>query len=739
MPLIVFAVGAYVAGLLAGFAGSPFVAVMVVAVAAAAGIARNRALAATIGVLSVSGILIARDVAERDVSCQRAAPHRSPLLLVLDDSAAPGEFAHARLENCEGRVSLSVEKGSAGAGSVVSAVGIVAPAQTGFVLTHAELRVIRGPSLLQRWRAAAGRAVDETFPGDAPLVRALLIADRRDLSPEMRDRFASAGLAHVLAIAGLHIGIIAAALEAALEALSVPRRRAAIFSILIIVFYVLLIGAPVPAIRSASMLVALFASRVAQRPTSRWSFVALGALQPVIDPRVVLDVGYQLSVVGVAAMISAGMLAKRVGVDRLPRGARFVATTLLSTTIATIATGPIVAWVFGRISIVAPLSNLLAGPLLALAQPIIVCGLVFSPVHSLASLFADAAHPLLFGLGWTATTAASVPNGSVPVSPTAMAAAVGGALALSTIVAAASRDWRLPTGIGVAAASILIWLPFTPTAGGMAELHMIDVGQGDAIALRTPHGHWILFDAGRAWRGGDAGRSTILPYLGRRGATLDLFVLSHPHTDHVGGASTVLHALRPARYVDAGFPGPATAYRASLDVAKRDGVRWTRAHPGDSIVVDGVTLTFLAPDSTWTAALTDPNLASVVTLVRVGDVRMLMMGDAESPEEEWLLDHAAASLHADVLKVGHHGSGTSSGEGFLDAVEPRLSLVSVGAGNSYHLPTPAVMRRLAAHGSQVVRTDQLGSIVVRTDGRRIFVDAGNDSWQVPETSPLRAP
>jgi competence protein ComEC len=262
------------------------------------------------------------------------------------------------------------------------------------------------------------------------------------------------------------------------------------------------------------------------------------------------------------------------------------------------------------------------------------------------------------------------------------------------------------------------------------------VGQGDAIALRTPHGHWVLFDAGRAWRGGDAGRASVIPYLGRRGGgPLDLFVLSHPHTDHVGGAASVLHALHPRTYVDAGFAGGAEAYRASLDAARAEHVHWVRAHPGDSTEIDGVTLIFLAPDSVWTSRLVDPNLASVVTLVRYGVVRMLLMGDAERPEEDWLLDHEAAALHADILKVGHHGSGTSSSDEFLDAVRPRLALVSVGAGNSYHLPTPAVMRRLAGRGVQVLRTDRLGSIVARTDGERVFIEAAGDAWELPRQSP----
>jgi competence protein ComEC len=129
---------------------------------------------------------------------------------------------------------------------------------------------------------------------------------------------------------------------------------------------------------------------------------------------------------------------------------------------------------------------------------------------------------------------------------------------------------------------------------------------------------------------------------------------------------------------------------------------------------------------------------SVVALVRYGDVRMLLMGDAERSEEEWLLARWP-DLRADVLKVGHHGSGTSTSSRFLSEVRPRVALVSVAAGNSYHLPTPGVMHALAAQGAQVLRTDQLGSIVVRTNGRRIFVDAAGDSWELPPPSPLSRP
>jgi competence protein ComEC len=734
MPLVVYALGAYVAGLLAGFAASTGLCAAATAAAVAIGARRNGYVGAALGALAVAGSLVASSAARADARCVAGAAHQAALVVVLGDSAAPGTYARAELARCSATVWLSVEQGDAPAGATVAARGEVIASQRGLVVQHASVEMLHAPNRLPSIRTAAGRAIDRTFGTDAPLVRALLIADRRELTPELRDSFAAAGLAHVLAIAGLHIGILAAAIVLAFEMIGLSRARADLVTVAVIVFYVLMIGAPIPAVRSATMLTTLLLTRRVQRPTSRWAIVAIGAGQPVFDPRVVLDVGYQLTVVGVTAMLAAAHLCKRVAVHKRPEVVKFAVVTVVSATIATVATAPIVAWVFGRVSVIAPLSNLGALPLIALAQPIIFCGLVLSPMHVLASLFADAAHPLLVGLTYVATTAASIPHASLEVSPTIPAAVIGAVVSAAVIVACFSKDWLRPATTACGAVALLLSLPLAPGRAGLVELHMIDVGQGDAIALRTAHGHWVLFDAGRGWRGGDAGRSTILPYLGRRGGSLDLFVLSHPHTDHVGGAASVLRALRPMEYVDAGFPGPADAYRASLGAAKDAHVRWARAHPGDSVFVDGVSITFLAPDSAWTAALVDPNLASVVALVRVGHVRMLLMGDAEGPEEEWLLRHYPDALQADILKVGHHGSSTSTTPDFLAAVRPRVALVSVGAGNSYHLPSTGIMRALAAQGAQVLRTDRLGTIVARTDGQHIFLDAAGDSWELPPPS-----
>jgi beta-lactamase superfamily II metal-dependent hydrolase len=192
--------------------------------------------------------------------------------------------------------------------------------------------------------------------------------------------------------------------------------------------------------------------------------------------------------------------------------------------------------------------------------------------------------------------------------------------------------------------------------------------------------------------------------------------------------------MRPRAYWDAAFAGGSEAYSLSLAAAKKRGVEWHRVHPGDSLLIDGVRLTFLAPDSAWTVGLKDPNLASTIAIVHFGLVRFLLVGDAERAEEDWLLEQHRDELRADVLKVGHHGSATSSSDAFLAAVNPAVALISVGAGNRYGHPSVDVLRALSRVGAEVLRTDEAGTIIVRTDGRRIEIEAGGDKWQVAHDS-----
>jgi competence protein ComEC len=594
----------------------------------------------------------------------------------------------------------------------------------------------RAPTtFLSRIRARAGRSIDHTFAEDAPLARALLIADQRQIPTEMRDRYAAAGLVHMLSISGLHVAVIAAAMELLFQVARMPRRAALLGAFMATALYVAVIGAPPPALRSAAMLGVAMVARLGQRPTSPWAAWAIGAFVPLLVPRTVLDVGYQLSVLGMCALVAAGSLWRRHFDKRIGGWTGKLSRELLTSLVACAVTAPLVAWMFGRLSLIAPVSNLIAAPIVTLAQPVLFLALLLAPFEALARFFAHAVHPLLFAFDWIAWTGASVPGAAVTVTAT-LPTAILGAIAAAALVVACVRRFPARAAItGVASLAAMAVIPAIPLSpSGEVELHMLDVGQGDAILLRTDAGRWILFDAGPAWRGGDAGRSTVLPYILRRGGPLEAFVLSHPHTDHVGGAATMLTAMRPHIYWDAAFAGASDAYSLSLAAARKEGIEWHRVHPGDSVQMDGVSLTFLAPDSAWTVGLNDPNLASTIAIARYGMVRFLLVGDAERAEEDWLLERYHDDLRADILKVGHHGSSTSTSDAFLAAVRPDVAIISVGAGNQYGHPSADVLRALARVGAQVLRTDEAGTVIVRTNGSRIEIEAGGDKWQVTHDS-----
>lgn len=593
--------------------------------------------------------------------------------------------------------------------------------------------------VLGRARARAARTIDAVFRADAPLARALLVADQRQIPAAVRDRYAAAGIIHMLSISGMHVTVIAAAVQLVLLLLRLPLRTSSLVTAGVIGAYVAVIGFPAPALRSAVMLGVALATRAVQRPTSPWAALAIGAAVPLVTPRTVLDLGYQLSVVGMAGLTASGELARRALEPRLDGWRLLLAREGVTGIVATLVSAPLVAWSFGRISLIGPIANLFAAPVIAVLQPVLFLAVLAAPARPVALFIADAAHPLLAAFDGIASAASAMPYAAVAVAPTILTAAAAAVACMAFIVACASRFPARPLVISAAGAALLPFSPVLPALPllrrGQVELHMLDVGQGDAVALRTDRGRWVIFDAGGQWTGNDAGRAVVAPYVMSRGGSVVAFILSHAHADHVGGASSVIRMLRPAQYWDAAFAVGSDVYAASLESAAAERIRWRRVAPRDTLRVDGVTITILAPDSAWTAGLADPNSASTVALVQYGRVRFLLVGDAERAEEEWLLSNAAADLQADVLKVGHHGSPTSTTAPFLAAVRPALALVSVGARNSYGHPDADVMTAIERAGAQVLRSDQLGTVVIRTDGNTVAAEWEGGRWRSPAASP----
>jgi competence protein ComEC len=256
-------------------------------------------------------------------------------------------------------------------------------------------------------------------------------------------------------------------------------------------------------------------------------------------------------------------------------------------------------------------------------------------------------------------------------------------------------------------------------------VHFLDVGQGDAVALRTPAGRWVLIDGGPRGPQGDAGRRIVVPFLRAAGAAhLAAIVATHAHLDHFGGLPAVLEAFDPALVLEPGQPVPDAGYLGFLGAVESDGAEWRPARSGDRLELDGVTIDVLSPDSVWAVGQVDVNEQSVVLLVTYGATRLLLTGDAGGPTEAHLAGRVG---RVTLLKVGHHGSRGATSDRWLDELQPDDAVISVGAKNRYGHPAPEVLERLRAHGIAVLRTDQRGTITFTfgSQGTRAHTDVGH--------------
>lgn len=317
----------------------------------------------------------------------------------------------------------------------------------------------------------------------------------------------------------------------------------------------------------------------------------------------------------------------------------------------------------------------------------------------------------------------SLPGTTLLVTPREAALLTVGAL---LPLAFGTANWRtrpvVRAAVAVLSAGAVLWLgqaALSLAGRGSTEIVAIDVGQGDAIGVRTPRGRWLLVDAGPRFGGSDAGLTRVVPYLRGRGVRrLEAIVLTHSDEDHAGGLASVLRNISVGTILGPGFGGGQAGHMAGLEEARRAGVPWRRAAAGDSWEIDGVTFRVLSPGPEEpdepAAHPRSPNDWSVVLRVTFGHFDALLMGDADAVVEARLLDQEGI----EVLKVGHHGSRTSTSEAFVRATSPRLALVSAGARNRYGHPDPGVLKRLERAGARIFRTDRNGSVAVtgREDG-----------------------
>lgn len=589
---------------------------------------------------------------------------------------------------------------------------------------------------LARWQGALNRRIEVLYGDRAPLVAALTLARRQGLDPGLREAFARSGLAHLLAISGFHVGVITVLVGILLRRLGLRRRSAGLAASLAAWIYVGFLGFPDAACRAAVILAALAVSRARGRPPARWG--ALGAALLVLlalDPRRLASPGFQLSFAGAAGLTAwAGPLRERL-VSGWLRRVPGVAMAVAAGVAATAGTLPVVAWHFERVSLVGIPATLVVGPLVALALPGALASLAVDAVLPAAGRFLAGGVDLLLAVAEHAVRLFAAPAwASVWVPRSWVVVGAAGAV-VATLAVRRTRVRRTPRRLvamlgGVAA--LTAWpLLLALQSHGTVEIVAVDVGQGDAIAVRSPAGRWILVDAGPPWEG-DAAGTPVVRALRRRGVhRLELLVLTHPDLDHVGGAAAVLATLDVGAVLEPSRPTGKESYVALLQEAGARGVPWIRAAAGQHFELDGMALDVLHPDTASPGGPhegTVANAESVVLGVRYGDFDALLTGDAPTDVERAVLDRVSPSL--EVLKVGHHGSATSTDSLLLARAHPRVALVSVGRGNRYGHPSPSVLARLRRFAVEIHRTDREGTLSVQ--GRR------DGSFQVREDRPGHA-
>lgn len=583
--------------------------------------------------------------------------------------------------------------------------------------------------------------MEQVMPSqDAAAIFAMLFGGYQGIKPELLEAFTATGIVHILSVSGSHITLMAGMAGLLGNILHLPEKAATGLAVATICFYVLLAGLIPPVLRSAIMgLLTLLALSTGRERDAQHVLGLTALLFLLYSPLYLYDISFQLSCGATAGLLYISPALRGWLRAKLPR---LIADSMAVTIGAQLSVLPVLAWYFNTISLSSLLANLIITPVVEL---IIVVGLLAGMVAALlpfvGSLIFMAAS-LTLGLVYELSRqVAALPGSQVYLPSFSLPAACLYYLILGLAVLP-GETWRqkvrtclsrpkaiLSCGTLLLFIILLGWHVFSPKE---LQVHFIDVGQGDAALVITPHGRAFMVDTGGTREGGyDIGKMVDVPYLRHYGVQrLDYIFLTHAHEDHAAGVKGILGQM-PVGAIMTGHEG-AEVYLKVFGTGNegRDAAKLlVPLAENTAMEVDGVKVEILySPRQGETIRVGNATGNEFSNLIRVsyGAASFLLTGDLVQEQEAVLLERGTA-LRSTVLKVGHHGSRTSSSQEFLQAVQPRWAVISCGYANSFGHPHGEVLERLAeCTKAKVFRTDLQGAIMFTTDGEKIKIHCYRD-------------
>ena len=598
---------------------------------------------------------------------------------------------------------------------------------------------------IDRARAHVRARIEATFPPLSMGMARALVLGESDLDPDDDVAFRASGLSHLLAVSGTHLVLAVVTLVNALAFMLVrieafaacvrAARVAAALGVVLSLAYADFAGGSGSAFRAAYMLsVGFVVTASGRRPSPVRCLAASIFIGALLDPLVACDVSFLLSVAATGGLIGIGPLfasfTERVG----PRPLAWLAQSLATTLSAMLPCVPLLSLLSSEIGLAGLLANVVAGPVGEL------CALPLCLLHALLGFWPWLERGAAMAGGGALLIVRAVARLSAEQDqwrfrlplPSAFQLALLGACGVALLVA--GRGFRCRVLVVTGTLLGLLGLERAQTSAGTPHAKLIasvlDVGQGDSALVDFPDGSlWLIDGGGFVGSPVDPGRAVILPELAaRRRSRIDVMVLSHPHPDHFTGLESVIRAVEVGEFWDTGqglAQGAGPIYARIRALLRERGIRVLGpAELCGEQTRGGVRVQVLSPCPNFRPGL-GANDNSLVIRFAWGKRAFLFTGDAEQEAEQHLLA-GGAQLAADFLKVGHHGSRTSSTPAFLDAVQPRVATMSTGVRNRFGHPHAPTLKKLQARGILALRTDRFGAIRVETDGNSLDVGSVND-------------